>query len=42
MNKEYKTLEIKINQFNNVDIVTVSGATSGDETLYPLPDGWAE
>lgn len=41
MNKEYKTLEIKISQFNNgVDIVTLSGKAEDDETLYPMPDGW--
>jgi hypothetical protein len=44
MNKEYKALEITIYQFDNEDIVTLStsGEIDGDETKYPIPDGWAE
>ena len=41
MNKEYKTLEITIYHFDDEDVIRLSNV-EGDETLYPIPDGWAE
>ena len=42
MKKKYNEIEIKIYAFQAVDIVTLSGEIDGDETKYPIPDGWFE
>lgn len=42
--KKYNEIEIKIYKLQTEDIVTLStsGEVDGDETKYPIPDGWAE
>ena len=44
MKNQYEKINIKIYMFQDMDIVTVStsGEVDGDETKYPIPDGWAE
>ena len=42
MKNQYEKIKIEIYTFQDTDIVTVSGAVSDGETLYPIPDGWAE
>ena len=40
--KNFSTCQAKIEilLFSNNDIVTASGEVDGDETKYPVPDGW--
>lgn len=38
--KVYDEIKIEILLFSNNDIVTTSGEVDGDETKYPVPDGW--
>ena len=38
--KKYYEVEIIIHKFEGEDILTVSGMVDGDETIYPVPDGW--
>lgn len=44
MKKIFEKVEIKIILFNQEDMIRTSGETSGevdgDETKYPIPDGW--
>ena len=42
LNNKYKKIEIEIYTFQDADIVTfsASGEVEGDETKYPIPDGW--
>ena len=44
MKNQYEKIKIEIYMFQNTDIVTLStsGEVDGDETKYPIPDGWAE
>ena len=44
MKNKYNEMEIIICMFPDTDIVTfsTSGEVEGDETKYPIPDGWAE
>jgi hypothetical protein len=44
MRNQYEKIKIEIYMFQDVDIVTFSslGEVDGDETKYPIPDGWAE
>ena len=44
MKNQYQKIKIEIYMFQNADIVTFSssGEVDGDETKYPIPDGWAE
>lgn len=44
MKDQYEKIKIQIYMFQNADIVTSStfGEVDGDETKYPIPDGWAE
>ena len=44
MINQYEKIKIEIYMFQDVDIVTSSssGEVEGDETKYPIPDGWAE
>ena len=44
MINQYEKIKIEIYMFQNADIVTLSssGEVDGDETKYPIPDGWAE
>lgn len=44
MINQYEKVKIEIYMFQDVDIVTFSssGEVDGDETKYPIPDGWAE
>ena len=44
MINQYEKIKIEIYMFQDVDIVTFSssGEVDGDETKYPIPDGWAE
>ena len=42
MKSQYEKIKIEIYAFQDVDIVTssISGEIDGDETKYPIPDGW--
>ena len=42
MINQYEKIKIEIYMFQDVDIVTFSssGEVDGDETKYPIPDGW--
>ncbi len=42
MKSQYEKIKIEIYAFQDVDIVTLStsGEVDGDETKYPIPDGW--
>ena len=42
MKNQYEKIEIEIYTFQDEDIVTLStsGGVDGDETKYPIPDGW--
>lgn len=42
MKNQYEKISIEIYIFQDMDIVTLSssGETEGDETKYPIPDGW--
>lgn len=42
MKNQYEKIKIEIYTFQDVDIVTLStsGEVDGDETKYPIPDGW--
>ena len=42
MKNQYEKIEIEICTFQDADIVTLStsGEVDGDETKYPIPDGW--
>ena len=42
MKSKYEKIEIEIYTFQEADIVRTSGEVDGDETKYPIPDGWAE
>ncbi len=44
MKNQYEKIKIEIYMFQDMDIVTFSssGEVDGDETKYPIPDGWAE
>ncbi len=44
MKNKYSEIEIEIYDFSCEDIVRTSpqGEVDGDETKYPIPDGWAE
>ena len=44
MKNQYEKIKIQIYMFQAEDIVTLStsGEVDGDETKYPIPDGWAE
>lgn len=45
MKNQYEKIEIAIYTFHAADIVTLSnggGVVDGDETKYPIPDGWAQ
>ena len=44
MKNKYQKIEIELYIFQDTDIVTLltSGEVDGDETKYPIPDGWAE
>lgn len=42
MKKQFDELEIKICLMVANDCLTTSGEVDGDETKYPIPDGWAE
>ena len=45
MINQYEKIKIEIYMFQDADIVTFSagwGEVDGDETKYPIPDGWAE
>ena len=41
MKKKYEHIELNIYTFSS-DVITTSqsGAVDGDETIYPIPDGW--
>ncbi len=41
MKKKYDKVEIDVYTFKEEDIVRTSGEVDGDETKYPIPDGWA-
>ena len=43
MKKKYNEIEIEIYTFQDADIITasISGSADGDETKYPILDGWA-
>ena len=45
MKNQYEKIKIEIYTFQNADIVTFSSSgvveEGGDETLYPIPDGWS-
>ena len=43
MKNQYEKIKIEIDTFQNADIVTlsISGEIDGDETKYPIPDGWS-
>ena len=40
MKKIFEKVEIKIVLFNQEDMIRTSGEVDGDETKYPIPDGW--
>ena len=42
MKNQYEKVKIEIYIFQDMDIVTLStsGKVDGDETKYPIPDGW--
>ena len=42
MKNQYEKIKIEIYTFQDADIVTfsASGEVEGDETKYPIPDGW--
>ena len=42
MKNQYEKIKIEIYMFQDMDIVTFSsaGEVDGDETKYPIPDGW--
>jgi len=42
MKNQYEKIKIEIYTFQDADIVTLSasGEVEGDETKYPIPDGW--
>ena len=42
MKNQYEKVKIEIYIFQDMDIVTLStsGEVDGDETKYPIPDGW--
>ena len=42
MKNQYEKISIEIYMFQDMDIVTLSssGEVDGDETKYPIPDGW--
>ena len=44
MKNQYEKIEIEIYTFQDADIIrtSTSGSVDGDETKYPIPDGWAE
>ena len=44
MKNQYEKIKIQIYTFQAEDIVTLScsGEVDGDETKYPIPDGWAQ
>lgn len=44
MKKKYNEIEVEIYTLITEDIVrtSASGEVDGDETKYPIPDGWAE
>ena len=42
MKNRYEKIEIQILTFAGEDIVRTSGAIDGDETKYPIPEGWGE
>ena len=42
MNSRYEEIKISILTFSEEDIVRTSGEVDGDETKYPIPDGWGE
>ena len=43
MKSRYEEIEIQVLTFVKTDIVrTSSGKVDGDETQYPIPDGWGE
>lgn len=42
MKRKYEELEIELYAFEADDVVTLSGEADGDETKYPIPDGWAD
>lgn len=43
MKSRYEEIEIQVLTFVETDIVrTSSGKVDGDETQYPIPDGWGE
>ena len=44
MINQYEKIKIEIYTFQAEDIVTgsTSGEIDGDETKYPIPDGWGQ
>ena len=42
MKSRYEEIKISILTFSEEDIVRTSGEVDGDETKYPIPDGWGE
>lgn len=40
--KKYEEIKIEILLLSNEDIVKTSGEIDGDETKYPIPDGWGK
>ena len=42
MKNQYEKIKIEIYTFQDTDILTLStsGEEDGDETKYPIPDGW--
>lgn len=42
MKKIFNEVKIKIVLFKEEDMIRTSGEVEGDETKYPIPDGWAE
>ena len=40
MKKIFEQLEIRIILFEQEDVIRTSGEVEGDETKYPIPDGW--
>lgn len=43
MKYQYEKIEIELFTFDCEDVITASkGEVSGDETKYPIPDGWVQ